>query len=318
MAFENELKTFASGARIYIPSSSSFRSLESVFAATTHLVVAPHADDDALMGAEAICEADSFPDRHLTAVIASASPGTGRPAGYEGRSSEDMSEIRYQEQCAAAETGRYAATIQLGFTSEQVKNMEMPKRVEPLTETRRIIGSLKFVLDHAPHAQTVYVPCLFDHNETHHALAILALEAIRMMEPDRRPQNCYGPEVSPGINWIGREYMARLSVANMPLVKSVLKNYRTELAKRKYDDGLEGRAVANDVFNRPEPSTGRPFIWAVDYGRIVRASEDMSVIDAVESLKTEILADHMRRQMRRENLDIYRSNNAVLEKLQKA
>ena len=92
----------------------------------------------------------------------------------------------------------------------------------------------------------------------------------------------------------------------MDLVKSVLSHYPSELRKRRYDKGIEGRAIANDVFQRDKGgSCNIPHLCAIDYSSIVNAPAGEAAGTAMRRLKTVILKNFEEQQMRYKKLRAY-------------
>ena len=127
---------------------------------------------------------------------------SGRAPGYEKKTDAEMQKIRRDEQIAAADEGRYASTVQLGFESADIKGMETGN----LQAAGQVRAALKEIIDHTPKLKKLYLQSIFDAHDTHHALTMLSLEAVRMLDVKKRPEKCYGVEVSSSLSWLPAEH----------------------------------------------------------------------------------------------------------------
>jgi len=290
MFSDQNLYRLAPETQIHLPAGVGFKSLGEALLATTHLLIVAHADDDLIVGAQAISETYGASDQYMTAIILSASPGSGRPPGYEARSDAQMKTIRWDEQKSAANAGRYAATVQLGFSSSDIQGKNGQESV------KTIVQILKLIQDHAPQLAKLYLHSVFDEHDTHVAASSLALEGAR--ESRVKPQECWGVEVSSSLAWLPPASRALLPVTRMPLVRSLLGRYKTEIAKRRYDRGLEGRAMANAVFQRDTGKSSKwPQLCALDYNAIINTLDRSPTPELLADMIEPILRDHRDRKL---------------------
>ena len=103
---------------------------------------------------------------------------------YGGYTDEMMKEVRRLEQKKAAFVGEFAAVVLLDHPSAAIKN---PADDKP---RRDILAVLR-----AARAETVYTHNLADKHDTHVAVTLRTIEAIRSLDPDARPKRLYGCEV---------------------------------------------------------------------------------------------------------------------------
>jgi LmbE family N-acetylglucosaminyl deacetylase len=157
---------------------------------TTHLAISAHQDDIEIMAAGPILECFQRRDRWFTGVVVTDGRGSPRNGIYEHYSDEEMRQVRFKEQCKAAILGEYAALILLDYPSREVKDTStLP--VEDLA-----------VILKATHPQRVYTHNLADKHDTHVAVALKIIAAIRSLPKDERPQKLYGCEVWRGLDWM--------------------------------------------------------------------------------------------------------------------
>lgn len=283
---KDKIKRLAPNVDIYIPRSGGCASLEEALRKTTHLLIVAHPDDDALMGGEALAQCYGNTLNHMTVVVVEDGGGPGR-----------NTEIRRKEQLAAAHTGKYASVIQLGFPSNEVRGMENGNE----TAAGRLRAALSSILHAAPHVKKLYTHSVFDAHSVHLATAMLALQAVRMQDKDKRPQHCYGVEVSSGLGWVPPLYLSALPMTHdtVKLVRKILHCYPSETQRRDYIGGFTGRAVSRDVFNRvtqshfeENPNLGRhtkiPKLYTLNYESIVYGPPEEKVGRMIKEMMEKI------------------------------
>src|SRR5262249_15239473 len=139
------LKLSRPAAEVFIPDGMSW---EAACARVTHLVVAAHADDVEIMAWHALLHAE-----RLAAVIVT---------------DRRDSPTRLLEQKRAASLGHYAAVIWLDHASPDVR--------QPAYEA--VAGDLRAILS-AVRARWVYTHNLADRHDTHVAVALHTVQALR-------------------------------------------------------------------------------------------------------------------------------------------
>jgi len=115
------------------------------------------------------------------------SPRNGIYAQYDD---EQMRLVSFKEQRKAASLGEYAAQVMLDYPSREVKGgSSLP--VEDLAEILK-----------AASPQAVYTHNLADKHDTHVAVALKVIAAIRSLPRPARPQKLFGCEVWRGLDWL--------------------------------------------------------------------------------------------------------------------
>jgi LmbE family N-acetylglucosaminyl deacetylase len=175
-------------AEIFIPDGLP---VEAALARTTHLCIAAHQDDIEIMAAGPILECFQRDDKWFTGVVVTDGRGSPRNGIYEQYNDEEMRLVRFKEQRKAAMVGEYAAQILLDHPSKVVKDGGEPSPVED------IVSLLK-----AARPQVVFTHNLADKHDTHVAVALRVIAAIRRLPEDERPQKLYGCEVWRGLDWM--------------------------------------------------------------------------------------------------------------------
>src|SRR4030066_2351907 len=175
-------------AEIYIPDHEP---VEKAFNRTTHLCVSAHQDDIEIMAAQPILECFQQKDKWFTGVVVTDGRGSPRDSLYKDYSDEEMRLVRFKEQHKAAIVCEYAAQVMLDYPSKVVKDSSKQELVEDL-----------IMLLRATRPEIVYTHNLADKHDTHVAVALRVIEALRMLNQDERPARLVGCEVWRALDWI--------------------------------------------------------------------------------------------------------------------
>jgi len=149
---------------------------EAALSRTTHLAIGAHQDDLEIMAADGILACFRQPDRWFTGVVVTDGAGSPREGRYRDFTDAQMREVRRAEQRKAADIGEYAAVVQLGHPAADARNPVDPRPTDDLVEILR-----------AARPTVVYTHNLADKHDTHVAVALRALAAIRRLPPGERP-----------------------------------------------------------------------------------------------------------------------------------
>jgi LmbE family N-acetylglucosaminyl deacetylase len=182
------MKFYLDTAEIFVPDNLP---VEDALVRTTHLCISAHQDDIEIMVAGPILECFQREDKWFTGVVVTDGRGSPRSGMYERYSDEEMRLVRFKEQRKAAVVGEYAAQVMLDYPSKVVKDGKDTSPVED------IAALLK-----ATRPQVVFTHNLADKHETHVAVALRVIAAIRSLPEDERPQKLYGCEVWRDLDWM--------------------------------------------------------------------------------------------------------------------
>ena len=158
---------------------------------TTHLAISAHQDDIEILAFHGILQCYGRRDKGFTGVVCTDGAGSPRSGAYADYTDEEMQRIRLQEQRMAAQIGKYAAMLQLGYPSSAVKNPADARLPEELCD---ILNACR--------PQVVYTHNPADKHATHIGVLAATLKAIRMLPPAERPQTVYGCEVWRDLDWM--------------------------------------------------------------------------------------------------------------------
>lgn len=223
-------------SEIFVPDGTP---VESALARTTHLCIAAHQDDIEIMAVQPILECFQQEDRWFTGVVATDGRGSPRNNMYENYTDEQMRLVRFKEQRKAAIVGEFAAQIMLDHPSKVIKDSRQPAPVEDIAKLIR-----------ATRPEFVYTHNLADKHDTHVAVAMRVIEAIRTLEPGERPAHLIGCEVWRALDWMVDTDKVGMDVsAHENLQFALLGVFDSQIAGgKRYDLASMGRRRANATY----------------------------------------------------------------------
>jgi len=230
------MKFTNSSADLYIPDGTE---LATALSRTTHLCIAAHQDDTEIMAYHGIAECFGQPDKWFTNVTVTNGAGSPRSGIYGNYTDEEMQGVRKVEQRKAAVVGSYSAQIQLDYSSSAVKDPKQSGVQEDLVAILR-----------ATRPRIVYLHNLADKHDTHVAVALRALSALRGLDPDARPTRVYGCEVWRDLDWLVDSEKQVLPVSTYPnLAAALVGIFDSQVTGgKRYDLAIAGRRLANATF----------------------------------------------------------------------
>jgi LmbE family N-acetylglucosaminyl deacetylase len=225
-----------SSADLFIPDGTA---PDRALARTTHLCIAAHQDDIEIMAYHGVAECFGLPDKWFTGVVVTNGAGSPRSGIYGSYTDEQMQKVRVVEQRKAAYVGEYAAQIQLGFTSGQVKN---PKETV-------VVDDLKAVL-RATKPKVVYLHNLADKHDTHIGVALRTIAAMRSLAGEFKPEKVYGCEVWRDLDWLSDEEKQVLPCsARSNIAAALVGVFDSQVTGgKRYDLATAGRRLAHATY----------------------------------------------------------------------
>jgi LmbE family N-acetylglucosaminyl deacetylase len=212
---------------------------EAALARTTHLAISAHQDDIEIMAYHGIAECFGRKEKWFTGVVATNGAGSPRSGIYGDYTDEEMQKVRLVEQRKAAYVGEYACQIQLGFTSSQVKNPHDTAVVEDLERILR-----------AARPEFVYLHNLADKHDTHVAVALRSIAALRAVRAEVKPKRVYGCEVWRDLDWLPDESKQALPVsARSNIAAALVGVFDSQVSGgKRYDLATAGRRLAHATY----------------------------------------------------------------------
>lgn len=264
-----------SNATIYFP---GVESLEGV----TDMCIAAHQDDIEIMAYGPISECYNSETRNFCGVVMTDGAGSPRAGEYSDYTNEQMKEVRIQEQNDAAKIGNYTAILQLGYASSEIKDGNNKDTVDELYD---ILCQVK--------PERLYTHNLADKHETHVAVVLRVIEAVRRMPEDIRPKEIVALEVWRNLDWLPDSEKVCVDTSKYPqLAEELITVYRSQVVGGKsYDKAAIGRRCANATFfeshNTDEASSQS---FGLDLMPLVKGEETPAdfIISYIEKFKSEV------------------------------
>jgi LmbE family N-acetylglucosaminyl deacetylase len=252
----------------------------------THLCVAAHQDDIEILAHDGICDCLDAPERRaFGGVVVTDGAGSPRTGAYSDFSDEQMRAVRREEQRAAARMGGYAIQIQLAHPSADVKRAG---HAGVAADLATIFGGCS--------PEVVYLHQPADKHDTHVAVFLRCLEALRALPAERRPRRVLGAEVWRDLDWLVDADKVALDSGRRPeLAGELLRAFDSQVTGgKRYDLAALGRRLAHATFHTSHATDRlRGITWAMDLTPLV-AEPTLDVADFVlghiERLRADVAA----------------------------
>ena len=223
-------------AEVFVPDGLP---VEAALARTTHLAIAAHQDDLEIMAAQPILQCFQRDDEWFTGVVVTDGRGSPRDDLYKDYTDEQMRLVRFKEQKKAAVVGEYAAQVILDYPSRIVKD---GAKEQPVDDLAALITACR--------PEVLYTHNLADKHDTHVAVALRVIAAVRRLPEASRPQRVYGCEVWRDLDWIVDEDKVVFDVsAHENLQAALLGVFDSQICGgKRYDLASLGRRRAHATY----------------------------------------------------------------------
>jgi len=230
------MKFHLNTAEIYIPDGEP---AEKALSRTTHLCLAAHQDDIEIMAAQPIIECFQQKDKWFTGVVVTDGRGSPRNSIYENYSDDEMRLVRFKEQRKAAIVGEFAAQVMLDIPSKVIKDASRPEPVDDILEILR-----------ATKPKAIYTHNLADKHDTHVAVALRVIEALRKLSPAERPERIVGCEVWRALDWMVDSDKVTMDLSHHENLQfALLGVFDSQIVGgKRYDLASMGRRRANATY----------------------------------------------------------------------
>ncbi len=274
------LKLSRSDADVFVPDGVD---VSEALSRTTHLCVGAHQDDQEFMAYHGILECFGRDDRWFGGVIVTNGAGSARAGMYADYTDDDMKVIRRQEQRKAAVIGEYGTQLQLNHPSSIIKDPAADDVIADLTE---------IFLQTRP--EVVYTHNPADKHDTHVAVALRTIAALRALPEDARPDRVLGCEIWRSLDWLCDEDKQVMPVDSHPNLAAALSGIFDSqiVGGKRYDAAVMGRRMANATFfESHQVDTYDALAWGMDLTELVRNPELDIVeftLDYIARFKTDV------------------------------
>lgn len=224
-------------AEIFVPDGLA---VEQALARTTHMAIAAHQDDIEIMAFDGILKCFQHEDHWFCGVVATDGSGAPRDSLYKDYTDDAMQAVRRKEQKKAAVVGEYGAQVLLNYPSRALKDGNNEAPVEDLTRLLRVTRP-----------EIVYTHNLADKHDTHVAVALRVIEAIRRLPEVERPLRIYGCEVWRDLDWmVDADKVAFDLSAHESLQAALLGVFDSQICGgKRYDLATMGRRRAHATYH---------------------------------------------------------------------
>ncbi|MEM1058524.1 MAG: PIG-L family deacetylase [Verrucomicrobiota bacterium] len=247
-------------ADLFVPDGTP---LPEALARTTHLGIGAHQDDLEFFAYHGIAACFQQPGEWFGGVIVTNGAGSARDGVYARYTDAEMIEVRRREQRKAAAIGEYGAMIQLGHASGALKDA---------AESNVVVDDLVRILEMTK-PDYVYVHNPADKHDTHVALLVRCLAALRKLPAAARPKRVYGCEVWRDLDWVPDERKVVLPVSDRPNLQAALNGvFDSQISGgKRYDLAVMGRRLAHATFHEShEVDTHTGLTFALDLTALAR------------------------------------------------
>ena len=223
-------------AEIFVPDGPP---LDAALGRISHLGIGAHQDDLEFMALHGIAACYESEAEWFGGVTCTNGAGSARSGAYANLTDTQVVALRREEQRNAAILGRYAAMVQLDYTSAAAKD----------TGDSRLKDDLRAILS-ATRPRVVYTHNLADKHDTHVAVALRVIAAIRALPTDERPQALHGCEVWRDLDWmLDTEKIVHDVGGRESLAAELSGVFGSQIAGgKRYDLAVIGRRRANATF----------------------------------------------------------------------
>ena len=165
--------------------------------------------------------------------------GSPRNSLYEKYSDDEMRLVRFKEQRKAAIVGEFAVQVMLDYPSKIVKDAS---KVEPVDDIVAILRAAK--------PKVVYTHNLADKHDTHVAVTLRVIEALRKLDPAERPERCVGCEVWRALDWMVDSDKVMMDLSDHENLQfALLGVFDSQIVGgKRYDLASMGRRRANATY----------------------------------------------------------------------
>ncbi len=236
----------------------------------THLCVAAHQDDIEIMAHAGISETLDQREKSFGGVIVTDGAGSPRTGEFANVTDDQMQAVRRREQRQAADLGRYLIQIQLGHPSSDVKQPHHPGVAEDLLSIFSVCRP-----------EVLYLHNPADKHDTHVALFLRCIEALRAIPGEHRPKQVLGCEVWRDLDWlVDTDKVALDAGRHVDLAQKQLAAFASQISGgKRYDLATLGRRTANATFHNSHAIDRMQGItWAMDLTPLVN-DPTLSVAD---------------------------------------
>ncbi|MBP1601141.1 MAG: hypothetical protein H6Q06_1292 [Acidobacteria bacterium] len=269
------MKLSRESSEIYVPDGAD---VSSTLGRVSHIAVSAHQDDIEIMAFHGILACFGIPDKHFMGVVVTDGAGSPRDGIYASYTDEQMRAVRRMEQKKAAFVGEYSAMAFLDHPSSAVKD---PGNAGPKEDLKALLSATR--------PAVVYTHNLADKHDTHVAVALRTIAALRELPREQRPAKVLGCEVWRDLDWmVDRDKVVMRLDGHENLAMALVCIFDSQIAGgKRYDVATMGRRRANATYLESH---------SVDTAEMANFAMDLTPLVVDDSLSpTEYVQDYIRR-----------------------
>jgi len=273
------MKLHRETAEIFVPDGTP---VEAALARTTHMAVGAHQDDLEIMAFDGILKSFQCDTCWFTGVVVTNGAGSPRADLYSDYTDAQMQVVRRREQKKAAVIGEYGAQVLLDYPSAVLKDSADPAPVEDL-----------YALFELAQPEVVYTHNLADKHDTHVAVTLRVIEALRRLPVEMRPRQLYGCEVWRDLDWMVDTDKVAFDVStHQGLQAALLGVFDSQVCGgKRYDLATMGRRQANATyFASHDTDVATGLIFAMDLTPLIE-DPHLSVVTYAQGFITRLAQD---------------------------
>lgn len=205
-------------------------------ARTTHAGIGAHQDDLEINMVDGILQCHGRDDRWFFGIVATDGRGSPRSGSFADLSDDEMVQVRRAEQRKAADIGQYSGVAFLPWRSGEMKDPDNPGPAGHLLALLTQLGP-----------DIVYTHNLMDKHDTHVAVALRTLDALRRLPASARPEKVYGMEGWRDLDWLADDRKILLDCSGQQdLQRELVAVFESQIAGgKRYDLAALGRRQAH-------------------------------------------------------------------------
>jgi LmbE family N-acetylglucosaminyl deacetylase len=252
------MQFFKPGAELFVPDGAS---LADALKRTTQAGIVAHPDDLEIVTYPGILNCFGNETEWFLGIVVTDGGGSPRSDAYAHFTDEEMRAVRKAEQKKAATIGEYSAVAMLDYPSSAVKDPRMTS----------VVDDIKRVIE-ASGPSVVYTHNVADKHDTHVAVALRTIQALRELPAEARPTAVYGCEAWRDLDWMDDSDKIVFDVgAHEDLAAALLGVFDSQISGgKRYDLATMGRRRAHATYyasHGTDVTTG--MIFAMDLTPLV-------------------------------------------------
>lgn len=214
---------------------------EEMLGRATHIGIGAHQDDLEINMIDGILRCYGRDDQHFFGIIATDGRGSPRTGRFADCTDDEMVAVRRAEQRRAADIGRYSGVAFLPVQSSQAKD---PADTSLTTHLVSLLEAIR--------GRIVYTHNLWDKHDTHVAVALRTIEALRRLAPGDSPEMLYGTEGWRDLDWLIDEHKVLFDCSEqLELQRELVSVFESQIAGgKRYDLAAIGRRQSHATGQR--------------------------------------------------------------------